>query len=354
MSGAVPSLEGVKLANPTYKDYYAILGVSRNADEKEIKAAYRKLARKYHPDVNPGDKNAEAKFKEIGEAYEVLKDAHKRAQYDRFGDQWKQASQYGSEWHDPTTGFNPNGGQYDFTGFPGNLNELFESLFGGGRTTRTKQTRPHAEDVEFALELTLEEAVRGEKKTITLPMEDICPNCGGLGRMRDISNPMRMTTLCSHCKGRGRLQRTRKIEVSIPAGVKEGQRIRLAGQGSEGIDGARGDLYLLIRIKPHPIFERVNDDLIMEVSIPYTIAALGGEISVPTLNNELKTLIVPAGVQSGQKLRIAGQGIPSRQTGKTGDLYAKLKIIVPRELSPREKELLKELARIRGDKAKLS
>lgn len=349
-------MEGDKLANPTYKDYYGILGVSRTADEKEIKSAYRKLARKYHPDVNPGDKNAEAKFKEIGEAYEVLRDAHKRSQYDRYGDQWKQASQsqYGSHWQNPTAGWPPNSGQYEFSGFPGNLNELFESLFGGGRTVRTKQTRPKGEDVEFALELSLEEAVQGGKRTIVLPIEDLCTNCGGSGLMRDSYNPGKMATNCSHCKGRGRLQRNRKIEVSIPVGVREGQRIRLAGQGSEGSSGARGDLYLLVRVKPHPVFERNDDDLLMEVSIPYTVAALGGEITVRTLNNESKTLIIPAGVQSGQKLRISGQGVPSRRGEKTGDLYAKLKIIVPRELSPREKDLLKELARIRGDKAKLS
>lgn len=339
---------------PAYKDYYKILGVPKTADEKEIKAAYRKLARKYHPDVNPGDKSAEEKFKEISEAYEVLSDPHKRSQYDRFGEQWKQASQAGFGW-DGASPFGrageAQGFEFDFGGF-GGLSDLFESLF-GGQKGRTQRAAERGEDVEYGIDLTLEEAMLGATKLLTLKVEDICPRCGGTGFTRDARGNYAMGTVCSECHGAGRIERTRRVEVKVPAGVNEGQRIRLAGEGAAGMTGKRGDLYLLVRMKPHPHFERKGNDLYTDITIPYTVAALGGEAKVPTLTGE-RTLTIPPGVQSGQKIRVAGQGLPALKGGKPGDLYAQVRISVPRDLSPRERDLLRELARIRGDKARTS
>jgi molecular chaperone DnaJ len=329
---------------PRYKDYYAILGVPRTADEKEIKSAYRKLARKYHPDVNPGDKSAEAKFKEISEAYDVLSDPHKRSQYDSFGEQWKAFSQAGAR---PGAGA-PNV-EFDFGGF-GNLNDLFESLF-GGRQGRSERATREGEDVEYGLDVSLEEALRGATKDLTLRIEDLCSRCGGSGALREASGRINLGAVCPQCRGAGRIAATRKVMVKIPAGVTEGRRLRLAGQGAAGAGGKRGDLYLFIRIKPHPDFERQDSDLYVDVAIPFTVAALGGEVAVRTLTGE-RTLLVPPGVQSGQKIRIAGQGLPGANGQKAGDMYARLRITVPKDLSPRERELLKELARIRGDKTR--
>lgn len=335
---------------PRYKDYYKILGVSKTADEKEIKAAYRKLARKYHPDVNPGDKTAEEKFKEISEAHEVLSDPHKRAQYDNFGEQWKQFSQAGAR-----PGGGPFGGsapdvEFEFGGM-GGLNDLFESLF-GGRRGRAQRAAERGEDVEFGIDLTLEEAMRGVSKTLTLRVEDVCARCGGSGSTRTDRGRFDLGSLCPECRGSGRVERPRRVEVKIPAGVTEGQRIRLAGEGAAGATGQRGDLYLLVRIKPHPHYELQGKDLYTDVSVPFTVAALGGEITVRTLTGD-RTLNVPPGVQSGQKMRIAGQGLPGKNGAKAGDLYARVRITVPKDLSPRERELLTELARIRGDRARV-
>lgn len=339
---------------PTYKDYYKILGVPKTADEKEIKSAYRKLARKYHPDVNPGDKSAEEKFKEISEAYDVLSDPHKRSQYDLFGEQWKQASQSGFRWDGASPfgrGSETQGFEFDFGGF-GGLSDLFESLFGGQRG-RTARAAERGEDVEYGIDLTLEEAMLGATKSLTLKVEDICPRCRGTGFTRDARGNYQMGTVCSECHGAGRIERMRRVEVKVPAGVSEGQRIRLAGEGAAGATGKRGDLYLLVRMKPHPHFERKGNDLYTDVTIPYTVAALGGEATVPTLTGE-RTLSIPPGVQSGQKIRVAGQGLPALKGRKPGDLYAQVRISVPRDLSPRERDLLRELARIRGDKARTS
>lgn len=342
------------MKGPNYKDYYSILGVSRTADEKEIKSAYRKLARKYHPDVNPGDKSAEDRFKEFSEAYEVLSDAHKRSQYDRFGDQWKQASQ--TEGWPPPQGGNPFGGAQsggnDFTGFSGGLNDLFESLF-GGRADRAQRASDRGEDVEYGLDLTLEECIRGSVKSISLKVENLCPTCGGTGVTRDARGNMSLGGYCKKCHGSGHITAARNIEVNIPAGVKDGQRIRLAGQGAEGAGGHRGDLYLLVRIKSSPGYEREGDDLYMDVMVPFTIAALGGEVSVRLLGGETRVLMVPPGIQSGQKIRIPGQGAPGGSGRKPGDLFARVKVTVPRDISPREHELMHELAKIRGDKVRV-
>lgn len=333
---------------PTYKDYYQILGVSRTADEKEIKSAYRKLARKYHPDVNPGDKSAETKFKEISEAHEVLSDPHKRAQYDSFGEQWKAYSQAGARPGGPTVNMDP-GFEFDFGG-RGGLNDLFESLF-GGRAGRSERASRDGEDVEYGIDLSLEEALRGVTKTLSLRIEDLCPECDGLGTTRDARGRYNLQSACPRCRGTGHVPRNSQVEVKIPAGVAEGQRIRLAGQGAGGANGQKGDLYLLVRIKAHAHFERDGSDLYVDVPLPFTVAALGGEVAVPTLSGE-RTLPIPAGVQSGQKIRVAGQGMPRLNGQKPGDLYARIKITVPKDLAPRERELLTELARIRGDRAR--
>ena len=329
------------MSGPQYKDYYKILGVPRAASEKDIKSAYRKLARKYHPDVNPGDKAAEERFKEISEAYEVLSDPHKKSQYDNFGEQWRRSTQAGAG--------RPEGGfEFDSSGF-GNLEDLFESLFGGRRGGRSARAPQQGEDVEYGIDLTLEEANAGSTRTLDLRLEDVCPRCGGSGAVRPGRGPFDPGTPCPECRGGGRVPRTARVEVKIPAGVNSGQRIRLAKQGAAGPSGQRGDLYLLVRLKPHSHFEQQGSDLHTDVAIPFTVAALGGEVDVRTLNGS-RTLSVPAGVQSGQKIRVAGQGLPGAGGNRAGDLYARVRITTPKDLSPRERALLEELAKLRGDR----
>jgi DnaJ-class molecular chaperone len=334
---------------PEYKDYYKILGVSRGADEKEIKSAYRRLARKYHPDVNPGDKSAEERFKQISEAYEVLSDPHKRAQYDSFGEQWKAFSQSGAR---PGAGTGPFPGatesfEFGFGMGAPNLNDFFESLF-GGRQGRTRRAATRGEDVEFGIEVTLDEVMNGTVKEHAVNIEDVCAACGGSGATRrargtfDIGAPP-----CPTCRGTGRTSRTRRIKVKVPAGVEDGRRLCIKGQGAAGPDGTRGDLYLVVRVRPHPGFQVRDRDIYTDVDVPYTVAALGGEVQVKTPTGT-RSLTIPPGVQSGQKIRVAGHGMPN-PSGKPGDLYARLRLTVPKELSPRERELLAELGKLRGD-----
>ncbi len=334
----------------SYKDYYKILGVAKAADQKEIKSAYRKLARKYHPDVNPGDKSAEDKFKEISEAHEVLSDPHKRAQYDRFGEQWKSYSQQGqaNPYAGARTGTAPSGFSVEMG--EESLHDLFESLFGGWNN-RSERAAKNGEDVEYGIDLTLEEAVHGATRRYEVTVEDICPRCGGAGTTRDSRGNYTLGAACPECRGHGRIRTVRRGEVTIPKGVTEGKRIRLAGAGAAGSNGKRGDLYFVVRIKPHPEIERQGNDLYVDVSIPFTVAALGGEATVRTLNGE-RMLQVPPGVQSGQKIRITGQGLPGMKGSNPGDMYARVKVSVPRDLSPRERELIAEVASIRGDKVR--
>src|SRR5687768_2853029 len=231
---------------PEYKDYYKILGVGRSADEKEIKPAYRKLARKYHPDVNPGDKSAESKFKEISEAYEVLSDAEKKTKYDRFGDQWKAYSQAGGRRRSGATATAPETGFEFEVGGPGiNLGEFFESIFGKARG-REQRAPERGEDVEYGIDLSLEEARSGATKNLRLTVEDICSQCNGSGMSQDSGGRFNIGAACSQCRGHGRIPSIRNVEVKIPAGVTEGQRIRLTGEGTAAPNGKRGDLYLLV------------------------------------------------------------------------------------------------------------
>ena len=327
------------------KDYYQLLGVKREATQKEIKQAYRKLARKHHPDLNPGDKAAEAKFKEINEAHEVLSDPEKRKKYDQFGEQWMYADQFakggGTHW-----GSGSGGSTFDFRGFSpegGNLDDMLGEIFSGFTTTgrtRTRRTpRPRrGKDIEYPVEITLEEAYHGTTRLVQLPSEGICPTCGGTGMVHNVA--------CLSCQGTGRTLSGQRLEAKIPAGVGEGSRIRLAGKGEAGSGGgASGDLYLIISVKPHGRFERKGDDLYTEVSVPLLTAILGGEIMVPTLKGNI-SLKIPPETQNGQTFRLAGQGMPQmRQSGGTvyGTLYARVKVILPAHFTEQERKLFQEL-----------
>jgi len=286
------------------KDYYAILGVRRDATDKEIRQAYRRLARLYHPDVNPGDKAAEAKFKEINEAYEVLSDPEKRRKYDLYGDQWQYADQF--EAMRRQQGGRPfEGRAFDLgdLGF-GDLGRIFEDLFAGWGPFAGR-----GRDLEQTVEVTLEEAYRGA--TRLLQMSD-----------------------------------GRRLEVKIPPGVDNGSRVRLAGEGLPGPGGRRGDLYLIIKVLPHERFERKGDDLYTEVAVPLVDAVLGGEVEVPTLKGSRIMLTIPPLTQNGKVFRLAGLGMP-RRNGGHGDLYAKVKVVLPDKLSERERELFQELRALR-------
>lgn len=296
-----------------YKDYYAILGVKKDATDKEIKQAYRRLARKYHPDVNPGNKEAEEKFKEISEANEVLGDKAKREKYDRFGQQWQQYERAGYGAPGGGRGFEGfegfEGFQYDVQTGAGGFGDLFEMLFGprGGEARQA----PRGRDIEAQIEVSLEDAYRGAVRGFTLSLD------------------------------RGE---TRRLEVKIPPGVRDGSRIRLAGEGGTGPGGQRGDLFLTVKMLPHPRFERRGDDLYQDVTVPFTVAALGGEAQVPTVTGRV-TMKVPAGAQSGQTFRVGGKGMPRLNKQGSGDLFARLRISVPKTLTARQRELMEEFQR---------
>ena len=324
------------------KDYYSILGVKRDATEQEIKRAYRRLARKHHPDVNPGDKSAEAKFKEINEAYEVLSDKEKRQKYDQFGDQWQYADQFAKAGRQQTPFWNfSQGGAQRFYFEEGNLDSLFGDLFQGFRTrTSSRRVRPRRNlDIDHPVEVTLEEAYHGTNRILSLENEQICPSCGGTGKIQNV--------LCSTCQGSGVVARLQRLEVKIPPGVKNGSRVRLAGKGQSGYAGGpSGNLYLVISIKPHKLFERRDDDLYVEVTVPLTVAVLGGEVQVSTLEGKL-SLKIPPETQNGQSFRLSGQGMSHLGNSSRGDLLAKVKVVLPIKLSPQEKELFKQLKELR-------
>lgn len=284
-----------------FKDYYEILGVDRNATEAEIKKAYRKLARQYHPDINPGNKAAEARFKEINEAYEVLSDKEKRAKYDRFGRDWQRYQEM------------PGFGGFGAGGFgAADFADIFETLF-GGRGVRSNVTyRAKGQDIEQPVDITLEEAFSGTQRTLQVQSAN-----GAL----------------------------RSITVKIPPGVDTGSRVRIAGEGAPGIGGGpRGDLYLVINVLPHSRFERRGDDLYIRVPVDLYTMLLGGEVRVPAMGGRTVTLKVPAGTQNGKVMRVSGQGMPRLRDAQTrGDLYVTLDVSLPTSLSPRERELVEQL-----------
>ena len=324
------------------KDYYSILGVNRDANGREIKQAYRKLARKHHPDVNPGDKSAEARFKQINEAYEVLSDKKKRQKYDQFGDQWQYADQFAQAGYQQTPfgNFSQAGGTQGFHFEEADLGSLFGDLFRSG--TRSRQARPRrGQNVDHPVTVTLEEAYHGTKRTIALRSEQSCASCHGTGRIQNMP--------CSVCRGSGAISVVKRLEVKIPPGVRGGSRVRIAGKGNPGhAGGASGDLYLVVSVKPHRRFERRGDDLYEEVAVPLTVAVLGGEVQVPTLKGKL-ALKVPPETQNGRAFRLAGQGMPHLGNSAYGDLLAKVSVTLPTKLSEEEKKLFERLSQLRSN-----
>ena len=313
--------------NPMAKnDYYAVLGVPRAASEKEVRQAYRRLARQHHPDVNPGDKAAESRFKEINAAYEVLSDADKRKKYDRYGDQWEHAEQIEemqSQRGARASRRGDGGVRFEF-GDMGDLGSAFSSIFGG--TRRAARPRP----IEQPVEVTLEEAFSGTSRTLQLAAEEPCATCGGQG---EIAN-----AVCHACDGAGFVIKPRRLEVKIPAGVDTGSRVRIAA----GANGAKSDLHLVISVRPHPRFERKGSDLHTDVEAPLTVAVLGGEVEVPTLTGKV-VLTVPPLTQNGKVFRLAGQGMPSLKSGQRGALYARLRVKLPEQLDEKERKLFEEI-----------
>ncbi len=347
------------------KDYYETLGVARNAPEAEIKKAYRRLAMKYHPDRNPDDKGAEAKFKEAKEAYEVLSDQQKRSAYDQFGHAGV----------DPSAAAGAAGGFYGAgpggASFADIFGDVFGDIFGGGARTRGGAAR--GSDLRYSLELSLEDAVKGTEMRIRVPTLDTCDTChgsgakpgtqattcrtcGGYGQVRmqqgffsiqqtcptcrgsgkSISDP------CTACHGQGRVQRTKTLSVKVPAGVDEGDQIRLAGEGEAGeAGGPAGDLYVQVRLKPHAVFKRDGDDLHCEVPVSFAQAALGADIEVPTLDGRAD-MKIPAGTQSEKVFRLRGKGVRNVRHGAVGDLYCHVSVETPVNLTSRQKELLEE------------
>ncbi len=341
-----------------YRDYYKILGVSKSASSSDIKKAFRRLARKYHPDVNPGDKAAEARFKEINEAYEVLSDPDKRRRYDTLGPNWQDQFGFGGPGRSrpgagTRTGTGTGGGiPYDFAD-PTGFSDFFEVLFGRGNRragttgtatgrTGTQQTaiRKAGEDIEQPVEISLREAYTGTSRAFTHEVTEACPTCKGSGEVGGRT--------CATCGGKGTTTRTRKLEVTIPAGVDTGSKVRVAGEGQPGIGGAPpGDLYLVITVRPDPNFERRGDDLQTDVQVPLTVAVLGGEVPVPTLDGKRLILTIPPETQNGQTFRLAGKGMPRAKGGGYGNLLGRVQVVLPRNLSPRERQIFEALARER-------
>ncbi|HHW17797.1 MAG TPA: molecular chaperone DnaJ [Firmicutes bacterium] len=367
------------------KDYYEILGVKRDATQDEIKRAFRQLAKKYHPDANPGDPTAEAKFKEINEAYEVLSDPVKRSNYDAYGNPNGPVAGPGPGPGEGTGAEGPFGRVFgDFGGFPfGNIFEEFEELLGGGR--RRVETGPRrGQDIELELEITLEEAFSGAEKDVRIPRTETCPRCGGNGvepgsrvatcpachgtgqvrstRSTVLGQFVTVTTCpkcggtgkyvetpCRECGGAGEVTRTRVVTVKVPPGADSGLRLRLSGQGNAGVRGGPpGDLYVVVFVKPHPVFQRQGDDLILDKVISFPLASLGGTTKVPTLEGEMD-LAVPSGTQPGAVLRLKGKGMPKLRQKTRGDLLVRINVRVPTKLSAKEKEILRQLGKFEGE-----
>ena len=335
-----------------FKDYYKVLGVARTASGDDIKKAFRKLARRYHPDVNPGDKKAETKFKEINEAYEVLSDPDKRKKYDTLGPNWQE--QFGSGFSERRSyQYSGNGGRSFFDSDPtetSGFSDFFETLFGrantgagtaGSRTTRTDVRKSVGDNIEQPVEVTLQEAYVGGSRTFNIQSTEVCPVCVG---MREVSG-----RICTNCAGQGSLPRNKRIQVKIPAGVDNGAKIRVAGEGQPGIGGGpRGDLFLVISVKPDPLFERKGDDLYVDVEVELVKAMLGGEVTVPTPDRRKLLLTIPPETQNNRLFRLAGKGMPRLRGEGSGNLFARVKVLLPTQLTAEERALFETLARSRG------
>ncbi len=317
------------------RDFYEVLGVPRGAADKEIRSAFRKLARRYHPDVNPNDKGAEERFKEIQGAYDVLSDEGTRTKYDKYGDRWEQADQIEEmERQRAQAGF--GGGGFSFGG---GLDDLdLGSVFGGigGIFGGGPRGPRRGQDIESPTEVTLGEAAAGTTRTVALQSSESCGICGGSG---SIGNAR-----CHTCGGAGEALKPRRLEVKVPPGVRTGSRVRMAGEGRPGMGGGpAGDLYLLITVLPHARFERNGDDLTVEVPVPYLDAVLGGEVEAPTLTGRVM-LTIPPLTQNGRRIRLSGKGMPVLgRHDRRGDLFARVSVVLPEQLTERERALLEEL-----------
>ncbi|MEP2980068.1 MAG: molecular chaperone DnaJ [Lentilitoribacter sp.] len=351
-------------------DFYELLGVSKGADEKELKSAFRKLAMKYHPDKNPDNAEAEQKFKEINEAYEMLKDPQKRAAYDQYG-------------HAAFEQGGPGGGGGFGGGGAGGFHDIFEDIFGdmmggGQRQRRSSGGRERGADLRYNMEISLEEAFEGKTAQIRVPTSvscDVCSGsgakpgsspttcttCGGIGRVRAAQgffsvertcptchgNGQMISDPCTKCSGQGRVSEEKSLSVNIPAGIEDGTRIRVAGEGEAGQRGGpTGDLYIFLSVRPHEFFQREGADLYCMVPISMTKAALGGKFEVTTLDGSKSRVTVPEGTQSGKELRMRGKGMPVMRSSQKGDLYIRIAVETPQHLSRRQKELLEEFQEI--------
>ena len=360
------------------RDYYEVLGVSKGATDDEIKKSYRKLAKQYHPDLNPGDKAAEARFKEVNEAYEVLPDADKKARYD----------QYGHAGVDPNFGAGGFGGGFDGSFDFGDLGDIFGSFFGGGgRSTRRSASAPmQGDDIGARVELTFEEAAFGAEKEVTVSrVEDCdqchgsgaapgtsaetCPRCKGTGSVRTQQNFMGMTmqstaacpdcrgtgriirTPCSRCKGKGKVRRSHKLMVKFPAGIDDGQTLRVRGEGNTGLNGGpSGDLMVTVSVRSHPLFTRQGQDVYCEMPITFTQAACGAEVEVPTLDGKVRYTI-GEGTQTGTTFRLKGKGIPYVNGRSRGDQYVTVVVETPTRLTREQKELLRKFEEATSESA---
>ncbi|MBD1548272.1 molecular chaperone DnaJ [Roseibium aggregatum] len=343
------------------RDFYEVLGVSRDADEKALKSAYRKMAMKYHPDRNPGDAEAEASFKEVNEAYDTLKDDQKRAAYDRFGHAAFENGGFGG------------GGAGHGADFHSTMSDIFEEFFGMGGGRRGSG-RERGADLRYNLEITLEEAFSGKTVEIEVPTSvtcetcsgsgakpgsspTACRTCGGAGRVRAAQGFFTLERTCPSCQGRGqvisdpctscggagRTTQERTLSVNIPAGIEDGTRIRLAGEGEAGLRGGpAGDLYIFLSLKPHDLFQRDGADLYCRVPISMTTATLGGQFDVPTVDGSTSRVKVPEGTQAGKQFRLRGKGMPIMRSSQHGDMYIQVTVETPTNLTKRQRELLAE------------
>ena len=373
------------MATTTKQDYYELLGVPRKASVKEIRGAYRKLARKYHPDLNPGDKSAEEKFKQIQEAYDVLSDTKKRQMYDQFG--FNVPGQGGGPPPGGGYGGSPEDIHFDFGGFDfgggagagagggTSFRDLFSQFFRSQSAAQPATEEPGT-DLEYQIDITFAEAMHGTVKKLSFTRLDvcnvchgsgvepgeakICPTCGGSGHVTQTSGKMRfqvtcsrcggsgrLHTLCKNCGGEGRVPRMETIDVRIPPGAHTGSRVRVAGYGNAGLHGGPpGDLYIITRVEPHPYFERRGDDLYTTVPVTVTEASLGAKVEVPTIDGRSQVRI-PPGTDSGKRLRLREKGAPSsRQPGKRGDQIIEVQVVVPKPEDERVRNLLKELSKV--------